>query len=627
MNGESLNITEEKLARLRELLPEAFSEGKVDWEKLRIALREEGEFSDERYHLNWAGKTDAFRSLQAPTTATLAPCPEESVDFDGSDNVFIEGENLEALKILQKSYFGKVKMIYIDPPYNTGNDHFIYPDRFAESKDAYLKRVGDRDEQGFMTRAGLFRKNNRENGHFHSNWLSMIYPRLFLARNLLREDGVIFVSIDDNEAHNLRMVMNEIFGEENFIGMIVAQTNPRGRQLDRFLAKTFEYLLVFVKNHEKDCIFPVPKSDKTLSEYDKEDEAGQYRLLELRNRGSSQFNRETRPNLYFPIFIQPQSGKISLEKDAKYSEVALPKNSKNEDGCWTWGRTKVENNLQLLVGKKVSTGTWRVYRKDYIPKEGATSKEKSLWLDKTINHENGKEAVGELFNSTPFDFPKSPALIAKAIRIGTKADESIILDFFAGSCTTAHAVMQLNAEDGGNRRFICAQMPEACGEKSEAFKAGYKTIADIGKERIRRAIKNGNLDVGFKVFKLQESNFKIWRGDEIWNEKELKKQLKIHAASIVNDAKTENILYELLLKSGFPLTAPIEARNGWFMAQDGEATLALALERIDKRVIKAILAAAPQKFITLDHLFESNDQLKTNTALQMEDAGIAFDVV
>ena len=627
LNGKSLNITEEKLARLRELLPQAFSEGKVDWEKLRIALGEEGEFSDERYHLNWAGKTDAFRSLQAPTTATLAPCPEESVDFDGSDNVFIEGENLEALKILQKSYFGKVKMIYIDPPYNTGNDHFIYPDRFAESKDAYLKRVGDRDEQGFMTRAGLFRKNNRENGHFHSSWLSMIYPRLFLARNLLREDGVIFVSIDDNEAHNLRMVMNEIFGEDNFIGMIVAQTNPRGRQLDRFLAKTFEYLLVFVKNHEKDCIFPVPKSDKTLAEYDKADEAGQYRLLELRNRGSSQFNRETRPNLYFPIFIQPESGKVSLEKDAKYSEVALPKNSKNEDGCWTWGRPKIKNNLQLLVGKKVSTGAWRVYRKDYIPEGGATSKEKSLWLDKTINHENGKEAVGELFNSTPFDFPKSPALIAKAIRIGTKADESIILDFFAGSCTTAHAVMQLNAEDGGKRRFICVQMPEPCDKKSDAFKAGYKTIADIGKERIRRAIKNGDMDGGFKVFKLQDSNFKIWRGTEIRDEKELEKQLKMHTASIVNDAKTENILYELLLKSGFPLTSSIEDRDGWFMAQDGEATLALALERIDKPVIKAILAAAPQKFITLDHLFEDNDQLKTNTALQMEDAGIAFDVV
>ena len=206
-------------------------------------------------------------------------------------------------------------------------------------------------------------------------------------------------------------------------------------------------------------------------------------------------------------------------------------------------------------------------------------------------------------------------------------NDSVILDFFAGSCTTAHAVMQLNAEDGGNRRFICVQMPEPCDKKHEAFKAGYKTIADIGKERIRRAIKNGDLDVGFKVFKLQDSNFKIWRGTEIQDEKELEKQLKMHTASIVSDAKTENIIYELLLKSGFPLTAPIEDRDGWFMAQDGEATLALALERIDKPVIKTILAAAPQKFITLDHLFENNDQLKTNTALQMEDAGIAFDVV
>ena len=221
MNGRSLDITEERLVRLRELFPEAFSEEKVDWEKLRVVLSSDGEFKDERYHLNWAGKTDAFRVLQSPTTATLRPCREESIDFDGSNNLFIEGENLEVLKILQKSYFGKIKMIYIDPPYNTGNDHFIYPDRFTESKDAYLKRIGDKDEQGRMTREGMFRKNSRENGHFHSNWLSMIYPRLFLARNLLRDDGVIFVSIDDNEVHNLRLVMNEIFGEENIILQLV----------------------------------------------------------------------------------------------------------------------------------------------------------------------------------------------------------------------------------------------------------------------------------------------------------------------------------------------------------------------------------------------------------------------
>ena len=626
MHGKSLYITAGKMSQLREIMPEVFAEGKIDWEKLRVALAEQGEFKEERYHLNWAGKTDVFRTLQSPTTATLVPCPEESIDFDGSNHIFIEGENLEVLKALQKSYFGKIKMIYIDPPYNTGNDHFIYPDRFAESKDAYLKRIGDRNEQGRMTREGLFRKNSRENGHFHSNWLSMIYPRLFLARNLLADDGVIFVSIDDNEAHNLRMMMNEIFGEENFVGMIVAQTNPRGRQLDRFLAKTFEYLLVFVKNYERDCIFPVSKSAKTLSEYNKEDETGKYRLLELRNRGSSQFNRATRPNLYFPIFVDPQSGKVSLKQNAQYSEVALPQNSKGEDGCWTWGIPRVKNNRQLLVGKKVSTGTWRIYRKDYLPEEGAKSKEKSLWLDKTINHENGKEVVGHLFDSTPFDFPKSPDLIAKAIRIGA-ADSGIILDFFAGSCTTAHAVMKLNTEDGGQRQFICVQMPEPCDEKSAAYKAGYKTIADIGKERIRRVIVNDNVDDGFKVFKLQESNFKIWQGDQIHDEKELKKQLKIHTASLAKDAKTRDILYELLLKSGFSLTAEIADQDGWHMVCDGETTLALALERINETIIKTIIEADPQKLITLDHLFQNNDQLKTNTALQMEDAGIAFEAV
>ena len=625
MNGKSLNITEEKLARLREVLPEAFAEGAIDWEKLRVMLTRDGEFKDERYHLNWAGKTEAYRALQAATTATLGPCREESVGFDGAGHVFIEGENLTVLKVLQKACFGKVKMIYIDPPYNTGNDHFIYPDRFAMSKKDYQKRVGDMDDDGRLTREGLFRKNSRDNGHYHSNWLSMIYPRLFLARNLLRDDGVIFVSIDDNEAHNLRLVMNEIFGEENFVGAVVAQTNPRGRQLDKFLAKTFEYLLVFAKNYNSNCIFPIPKSDKTVAEYNKEDDNGRYRLLELRNRGSSQFNRETRPNLYFPIFVNPKSGKISLEKKGEYSETALPLNSKGEDGCWTWGRPKVESNINMLVGKKVSTGSWRVYRKDYLPEDGAKSKEKSLWLDKNINHENGKEAVRFLFDSTPFDFPKSPALIAKAIRIGMKSGDTI-LDFFAGSCTTAHAVLDLNKEDGGKRKFICVQMPEACDEKSEARKAGYKTIADIGKERIRRVIKNGRLNAGLKVFKLRESNFKPWRGD-VQDAAELAAQMQLHTDPVVDGARTEDILYELLLKSGVSLTAPLRDHGGWWLAEDAGAKIAVALQRIDAATLKDILAAEPDKVITLDRLFQGNDQLKTNTALQMNDAGVGFEVV
>src|SRR4030042_3568220 len=218
MDGKSLNIAEEKLGRLKEIIPEAFTENKIDWEKLKAALGDDIEFKNERYVLNWAGKSDAFRALQSPSTATLVPCKEESVHFDKTENIFIEGENLEVLKVLQKSYFGKIKMIYIDPPYNTGNDNFIYPDKFSEPREEYLSRIGDKDESGLMTREGLFRKKGKDNGHYHSSWLSMMYPRLFLARNLLRDDGVIFISIDDNEIHNLRMIMDEIFGEENFVG-------------------------------------------------------------------------------------------------------------------------------------------------------------------------------------------------------------------------------------------------------------------------------------------------------------------------------------------------------------------------------------------------------------------------
>lgn len=616
LNGESLSITEEKLARLRELLPQAFSEGKVDWEKLRIALGEEGEFSDERYHLNWAGKTDAFRSLQAPTTATLAPCPEESVDFDRSDNVFIEGENLEALKILQKSYFGKVKMIYIDPPYNTGNDHFIYPDRFAESKDAYLRRVGDRDEQGFMTRAGLFRKNNRENGHFHSSWLSMIYPRLFLARNLLREDGVIFVSIDDNEAHNLRMVMNEIFGEENCIGALKRRAARKTAHLSKGMTDICDYVLVYSINKETVSLISGQVSDFTRPVFNE----GNKDSVRVIKKG---VEAKCKDGSYHAGDRSIRSVKFSLLDTLKIVQ------GKVVNDCRIRGPFRVSQDLidkTLYVTKNVGL------RRYLLPEEKKKGKVLNDLIDiPELYNEQGTEELEHLFEvSKIFQHPKPSDFIKYLIRSQEFEEEEkdfIVLDFFAGSCPAAHAVMQLNAEDGGNRRFICVQMPEPCDKKSDAFKVGYKTIADIGKERIRRAIKNDDMDVGFKVFKLQNSNFKIWRGAEIRDEKELEKQLKMHAASIVSDAKIENILYELLLKSGFPLTAPIEAHDGWFMTQDGEATLALALERIDKQVIKAILAAAPQKFIALDHLFENNDQLKTNTALQMEDAGIAFDVV
>jgi adenine-specific DNA-methyltransferase len=267
MGGKSLDVTEEKLKQLKEILPEAFTESKIDWEKLKAALGEDVEFRNERYVLNWAGKSDAFRVLQSPTTATLVPCKDGSVNFDETENVFIEGENLEVLKVLQKSYFGTIKMIYIDPPYNTGNDNFIYPDKFSETKDEYLGRIGDKDETGYMTREGLFRKNSKDSGHYHSNWLSMMYPRLFLARNLLRADGVIFVSIDDNEAHNLRLLMNDVFGEENFVGQVVWKNKYGAGAKTKGFIEVHEYILCYSKQEIIDIASKL--SDGQIQEYDK----------------------------------------------------------------------------------------------------------------------------------------------------------------------------------------------------------------------------------------------------------------------------------------------------------------------------------------------------------------------
>jgi Adenine specific DNA methylase Mod len=643
MDGKSLNITEEKLSRLKEIIPEAFTENKIDWEKLKAALGDDIEFKNERYVLNWAGKSDAFRALQSPSTATLVPCKEESVNFDKTENIFIEGENLEVLKVLQKSYFGKIKMIYIDPPYNTGNDNFIYPDKFSETKEEYLNRIGDKDETGFMTREGLFRKNSKDSGHYHSNWLSMMYPRLFLARNLLRDDGVIFVSIDDNEVHNLRLLINEVFGEENFVAQLTLLCNPKGRAQDKHFATNHEYVFVYSKNLLPKGSFNIEKEKEQLEvEYTEEDDDGKYRTLELRNT-HREFGKHNRKNLYYPIFVDAITGEIQLNPFENSIEV-LPNWDDGFEGCWTWGKPKAESEVAFLTGKKVN-GNWKIYVKEYA--NGASKMLKTILVDKSYYTEKGQKSFNTLFKSKGkiFQSPKSPELLSQLLKTSTMADD-IILDFFSGSCTTAHAILDLNNEDAstgsaqaGNRKFICVQFPEKCDENSEAFKAGYKTIAEIGKERIRRVIKKikeeqkgkldldgraGKQDLGFKVFKLQESNFKIWRS-RIESEEELVKQLQRHLEPLDERAKTEDVLYELLLKSGVPLTANIEEKNGYILVNDKE--IALLLEKVDEKIVKKVIADKPRKVITLDRLFKNNDRLKTNTALQMKDAGIEFKAV
>jgi adenine-specific DNA-methyltransferase len=620
MDGKSLNITEEKLSRLKEILPEAFTENKIDWEKLKAALGDDIEFKNERYVLNWAGKSDAFRALQSPSTDTLVPCREESINFETTGNIFIEGENLEVLKVLQKAYFGKIKMIYIDPPYNTGNDNFIYPDRFSETKEEYLSRIGDKDETGLMTREGLFRKNSKDSGHYHSNWLSMMYPRLFLARNLLCDDGVIFVSIDDNEVHNLRLLMNEVFGEENFVGNFQWRRRQRADSRNQSNVSTdHEYIIAYSKSEtatQKGVNIDTEKYENPDNDF-----RGPWASIDLSGLATA----SQRPNLHYDI-IDPNTGN------------SYPPNPNRG-----WSKSK-ENVQKMIAEGRIlfpKTPTGRPREKKFLRDLLTTITGFSTCLDsKEVGYTtNGTREVTDIFHGKYFDFPKPSDLIRSFVEQSTQINgNDLILDFFAGSCTTAHATLALNKEDGGNRKFICVQLPEKCDENSEAFKAGYKTIAEIGKERIRRVIKkiqeeqygkldldgSGDKDLGFKVFKLKESNFKIWRSN-IETEEELIAQMQKQLEPLDENAKTEDVLYELLIKSGVQLTAKIKEKNGYILVNDNE--IALMLEKADDKIIKQIIAVKPQKVFTLDRLFKNNDKIKTNTALQMKDAGIEFKAI
>ncbi|MBC8179703.1 site-specific DNA-methyltransferase, partial [candidate division KSB1 bacterium] len=647
MDGHSLNITEEKLNKLKKIIPEAFTENKIDWEKLKAALGDDIEFKNERYVLNWAGKSDAFRVLQSPTTATLVPDKDESVNFDTSENIFIEGENLEVLKVLQKSYFGKIKMIYIDPPYNTGNDTFIYPDKFSETKEEYLSRIGDKDETGFLTREGLFRKNSKDSGHYHSNWLSMMYPRLFLARNLLRDDGVIFVSIDDNELENLKHLMNEIYGEENHVATITVINNMKGRNDEANVATCHEYLLIYSKGQF--ISNGLPLSEEKLKEYKYIDENNEkYNLRDLRKRGRPD-RRKDRPNMYFSIYYDKDEDTCYLEEVKEGLIKIIPLRGDKSDGRWRWGKDRVRANLKYLHPKySERKDRWDIQHRVYLNLNvisgvgdeevdedeqnfDRTSKSKSFWWGGDISTDVANREFKKLFPNINPDYPKSPYFIDKLLHMATTNDD-IVLDFFSGYGTTAHSVLIHVLENNKRLRFILVQLPELIETKNDIYKAGYKTIAEIGKERIRRVIKkikkeqestldlDGNaekMDLGFKVFKLQESNFKIWR-TKIENEEQLVEQLQQHLEPLDENAKTEDVLYELLLKSGVSLTAKIKQKNGFFLVNDTE--IALILEKVDQEIIKTVINVKPQKVITLDRLFNNNDQLKTNTALQMKDA-------
>ena len=630
IDGLSQTPEQDKINALREILPEAFSEGKIDWEKLKATLGENVNFSNERYVLNWAGKSDAFKVLQTPTTKTLIPDKEKSINFDETENIFIEGENLEVLKVLQKSYFGKVKMISIDPPYNTGNDSFIYPDKFSETKAEYEKRVGDKDEEGYMTKDGMFKKNSKENGQYHSNWLNMMMPRLYLAKNLLKQEGVILVSIDDYEVHNLRLMMNEIFGEENFICQLI--WNKQHSQQQGLFKKYHEYILLYAKNETLHT---------NISGGDGIIDAGALKKVSRGNPEST---------FTFPVgvrFEAPEGTKIEgtfgdAEKVTVVDGALICENGKTKESVTiSAGWTQKDQMTQYFLGKEVLDTKGQKVVEFYFNSKGKLKclKERSKITPSTILPEYGMVSsqtayVASLFGNTPvFDNPKPIKMIIDFIDWFCEEND-IVLDFFGGSGTLGEAAIQSKSKP----KFIVVQLDEKIDDSSEsgknAIKLGFNTISELSASRISRAIqkiKSDNSlfqesnDLGFKLLKLKDSNFKQWQQIDGKDAKALAEQMKLFVDPVSESATIENMVYELLLKSGKNINSKIEKKQNYFSINENE--MVLILEKASQEIIDLVIGSKPNKVIALDKLFKGNDQLKTNTVLQMRDASIEFKTI
>lgn len=594
----SPNLTQDNITRIRDLFPGCVTEAKgedgsvklaVDFDQLRQELAESiVEGPQERYHLNWPGKREALLAANAPIAKTLRPCCEESVDFDTTKNLFIEGDNLDALKLLQETYLGKIKMIYIDPPYNTGND-FIYEDDFAEGAEEFLRRSNQKDEQGNKLVA-----NTAANGRFHSDWLSLIYPRLRMARHLLAEDGAIFINIDDSELGNLRKICDEIFGEDNFVANVAWKHTQQSKNDERYFARVYNSLLIYRKS---DCLvkFRLPRTEEDNRNYSNPDNdpKGKWRAGDVRSPSY-------RKTLCFEI-VTPSGKKIPPP-----------------DNGWRWSPDAVKDKIKS--GEiKFSADETKIVRKIYLSdQEGRTPE--NLWdgeLAGTSRQANAE--LKELFGgNVPFDTPKPTALLKRISQLFYGQSDYIALDFFAGSGSTADAVMQLNAEDGGSRRFILVQLPEPCAEDSEGYKAGYKTIAEVSKERIRRAgekisksIKQG--DTGFRVLKIDTSNM----ADVYYAPDALDKaKLDLFVDNIKADRTPEDLLFQVMLDWGVDLALPItkqsiQGKDVFFV--DGNALAACfdASGSIDEAFVKELAKHQPLRVVFRDAGYK-NSAVKIN---------------
>ena len=608
IEAESLNLTEHNIEKLKQLFPNVFSEGKIDFDALKSELGEFVETESERYQFTWAGKKQAKRIATTPSLGTLRPAPEESVNWDSTENLYIEGDNLEVLKLLQKSYFGKVKMIYIDPPYNTGKD-FVYKDDFKDNLANYQRLTGQKDDEGNP----LF-TNSESAGRYHSNWLNMMYPRLKLARNLLRDDGVIFISIDDNEVHNLRKICDEIFGEGNFVGELIWKRRVSSAMADNNVSADHEYVLCYQKGGLKGFA-GIVKDFKNYANPDN-DSRGEW----IADNLTVGMNASMRPNQAYTL-IDPETGN-SFEY--------------NPNRVWAYIPESMEKLIQekrIIFPKDPSKRPMLKRFKNEL--KSSHNPFSSLMMDKVGLNTEATRLIQDLLDGAVFEYSK-PLSLVKTLSSQILEPGDVCVDFFSGSATTAHAVMQLNGEDGGNRKFILVQIPEPTPENSEARKAGYATIAEIGKERIRRAANkikqehpDTQADLGFKVLKLDTSNIKKWNP----NLDTLETDLLDAVDNILPDRTAEDLLYEVLIKYGLPLTLPIQKidinTNGktyqaWSVAHN--SLVACFDENITLETVQAIANLSTPENPVLRVVFRdtsfTDDITKTNAIQRLKQAGI-----
>lgn len=619
----------ELAAQLSELIPEAIADGKVDVEKLKELLGDDAGDDRERFGLFWAGKKRALRAAQEPTTATLKPDVENSKDWDTTKNVFIEGDNLEVLKILQKHYHGKIKMIYIDPPYNTGKD-FVYPDNYKEGLATYLDWTRQVNEEGKKVST-----NSESEGRYHSNWLNMMYPRLKLARNLLSEDGVIFISIDQHEHDNLLRICAEVFGEGNVLGSVSVVNNLKGRSDDEYFATANEFLVACARSNQGATIYGFATSEDYQAEFKLKDEISNYKEVGLQKTGKNS-RRIDRPNMYYPIYYTPETSEFSLEKTEGALEI-LPTPINGVDGRWRWGRETFLKNKDTELTARDVRGTWRVYVKmrDIVDGQARTVRPKSVWIDPKYDTAGGSRAVKELFNGhNYFDNPKPVAFIRDILIAGSRKD-SIVLDFFAGSGTTAQAVLEQNAADGGARSFIAVQLPEPTPEGSAARGAGFESISKLTIERIKRAgskvkeaLTASHVDAGLRVLKLADTNFTKWRLASDVDATALEQHILDLRDSADDDATPDSLLTEILLKQGYSLSEQIRDAevDGLKLKSVGDGLVLAYLEEHTKPTLDQLRSVLDSedlaKLIILEDAFKGDDELKTNLVQEAKTRGV-----